>query len=273
VLQSEGRNERANYLRAVESRDPLVAEKALHEYDVALQRSSQPAEKARLLLDKAVLYGVFLRFQESRKSLELALQQSPDDPDIRLEVDCIGARLYDQENKPKEAFERLSAVLVKYRQRLTAEPDLRFAYEDIQLRRGLNAVRLGRFRDAIGILGECTSFPLKVHDMSDALANLGVCYSELGEFEPAREYFLETLKNGPTKQWEGEVHMRLGVACAKLGSLNEAKREFQFCEQNASEYAEYGIEINKTYKWLAWVCRGLGEEAESRKYSNFVRPV
>jgi tetratricopeptide (TPR) repeat protein len=260
-------------LDAVKSRDPIAAEKAFKEYDVAIQRSFEPTDKARLLLGKAVLYGVFLRFQECRNALQLALEQSPEDPDIRLEADCIGARLYDQENKPREALEHLTAVFDKYYQRFKTEPDLHFAYQDIQLRRGLNAVRLGKFRDAIGLLKESSSFPLKRHEMSDVFANLGVCFSELGEFESAREYFLKTLEIGPTRQWEGEVHMRLAVAYAKLGFLKEAKREFQSCEQKASEYAVHGIEINKTYRWLAWVCRGLGEDVEALQYANLARPI
>lgn len=259
--------------RAVDSRDPLIAEDALREYDVAIHRSSQPAERTGLLLGKAVLYGVFFRFEESRRALELAQAQSPDDPNIQLQVDYLNAGLYDQENKPREAFEHLSKVLRKYHRRLTTEPDLRFAYEDIQLRRGLDAVRIGRFQEAITLLEESLGFCLKTQDMSNALASLGRCYSELGKFEPAREYFLKTLKIGPTIQWEGEVHMRLGVACANLGFFEEAKREFQVCEQKAAEFGEYGIEINKTYRWLAWVCRNLGEEAESLKYTNLAHPI
>src|SRR5690349_18777248 len=161
--------------RAVESGDPLIAEEALREYDLAIQRSSQSAETARLLLGKAVLYGVFFRFEESRRALELAQAQSPDDPDIQLQVGYLNAGLYDQENKPQEAFEHLSELLGKYYRRLTTEPDLRFAYEDIQLRRGLNAVRIESFQEAIFLLEESLGFSLKTQDMSNALASLGRC--------------------------------------------------------------------------------------------------
>lgn len=255
--------------RAVESGDPAVAEEAFREYDAEIRQASNEHQRAELFLGKAVLYGVFLRFKESRGSLDLALAQSPNSPDIQLQADHIGASLYDQEGNHDKAFEHLTAVLYKHRQRLTTEPDLRFAYEDIQVRRGLDAVWIGRFQDAIPVLKECLSFPLKASDMSNVFYSLGRCYSELGEYGFAREHLIQALKLGLTKEMEGEAHMRLAVACANLGFLSEAKQEFRLCEEKVSDY---GLEIGKIYEWLSWVSSRLGERGESEKYKRLAHP-
>src|SRR6266700_2712394 len=202
--------------RAVESGDPAIADEAFRQYDSEIQQSSNERQRAELFLGKAVLYGVFLRFKESRRSLDLALAQSPSNPDIQLQADHIGASLYDQEGNHEKAFERLTAVMHKHHRRLTTQPDLRFAYEDIQVRRGLDAVWIGQFQEAVPLLKECLSFALKAEDRGNVLSSLGRCYSELGEYDSARENFIQALRIGLTKELEGEAHMRLAVACAKL---------------------------------------------------------
>ena len=59
-----------------------IVQRQLREYDAAAQQGSDASERAEVLLEKAVLYGVFLRFDESRRSLEIARAQAPGDPDI-----------------------------------------------------------------------------------------------------------------------------------------------------------------------------------------------
>ena len=216
------------------------------------------------------MYGVFLRFDESRRNLWLAQAQIPDNPDIQFQADFIDASLYDQEGNHGKAFKRFTAVLSKYYQGLTTQPDLKFAYQDIQIRRGLDAVRIGNFQEAIPLLKESLSFSLKPGEMSNILSSLGRCYSELREYQSAREYFVQALSIGLTSEWEGEVHMRLGVACAQLGFLGEAKQEFLLCEERI---AEYNLESRQIYQWLAWVCNGLGETVNSRKYAELARQV
>jgi len=256
--------------RAVESGDVAIAEVALREYDAAIEQASDGRERAGFLLEKAVLYGVFLRFDESRRSLRLAQAQAPDNPDIQFQADFIDATLYDQEGNDTKAFEQLTAVLSNYYQRLTTEPDLKFAYQDIQIRRGLAAVGIGRFQEAVPLLNESLSFPLKPEDMGSILFSLGRCYSEFCEYESAKEYFIRALSIGLTSAAEGEAHMRLGIAYAKLGFLKEAKHDFQLCEERANAY---GLEPRKIYKWLSWVCNGLGETLESKKYADLARRV
>jgi tetratricopeptide (TPR) repeat protein len=254
--------------RAMELRDPAIAEEAFHEFDAQIQQSSDPNQKANLFLEKAVLYGVFHLFADARKALELALAQTPDDPDIQLQVDHIRASLYDQEGNSEKAFEHLTAVLSEHREKLT-KPGLRFMYEDIQLRRGFDATGIRRFHEAVPPLVESLGFDLNLQDRSNVLSSLGLCFSELGQYERAKEYFLQACKIGLMKDWEGEVHMRLAIAYAHLDLFPEAKREFQLCEEKVSEY---GLDAHKIYGWLSWVSKGLGEMAEAEKYARLLRP-
>ena len=221
-------------------------------------------------MEKAVFYGVFLHCEESRKTLGLARAQAPDNPNIQIQADLIDASLYDQEGNDAKAFEQLTAVLSNYYQRLTTEPDLKFAYQDLQIRRGLAAVGIGRFQEAIPLLNESLSFPLKPKHMGNVLFGLGQCYSELGEYESAREYLLRALSTRLTSEAEGGAHMRLGIAYAKRGFLKEAKQEFQLCEERVNAY---GLEPRKIYRWLSWVCNGLGERLQSKKYADLARPI
>ena len=254
--------------RAVESRDPVIAEEALNEYDAQIQQSADLIRKASLFLEKAVLLGVFHRFGEARETLKLASTQVPDDSEIQLQVDHIRASLYDEEGNSEKAFEHLTAVLSQHREKL-AQPGLRFMYEDIQLRRGLDATRIGKFEEAVPPLLESLSFDMKSEDRSDVLSNLGSCLFELKDYEGARIYFLRACEIGVTKEWSGYVHLRLAIACAQLSLFREAKLEFLLCEKRA---AEYGLEIVKIYGWLSWVCKGLGEKAEAEKYHRLSRP-
>lgn len=250
--------------------DPVATEEGIKEIDGRLQSSTDAREKACLLLDKAVLSGILRRFDDSREQLDLALAQAPNDPDIRLQFDFIRATLYDHEGDTRQAFAQLTRVLSDHRERL-ARPDLRFMYEDVQLRRGLDAARNGELREATPLLQESLSFNLGPEEKSAVLANLGVCYTlELKNYESARDCFIEARRVGLTKEWEGQVHFYLGMSYAYLKLFREAKREFQVCEERI---AECGFPAEKIYGWLSWVCKGLGEVTESEGYARMARPT
>ena len=112
-------------------------------------------------------------------------------------------------------------------------------------------------------------FNLKSADRVNILATLGRCCSESEKYNYARVYFAQAIDMGLTQEWEGEVHMRQGIALAKLGLLNEAKSEFQWCEERVDKL---GLDANKIYQWLSWVCRGLGEKSKGDEYERLSRP-
>jgi tetratricopeptide (TPR) repeat protein len=255
--------------RVVESGDPLIVDEAFKQLDTRIESASSGGEKANLLLTKATLLGALGQFGDARKQLGLVLAYAPDDLDIRLQRDFIEASLYDQERKPEEAFARLTSVLSDHSERLS-RPDVRFIYEDIQLRRGFDATSVGNFREALPILEECLQFDLKPADKGNVLADLGRCYSEANDYESARDCLRGAIKTRLTRESEGMAHLFLGIACGRLGRFEEAKSEFQWCEKKA---AQYDLEVTKIYKWLSWVCTGLGEKEEALRYANLARPI
>jgi tetratricopeptide (TPR) repeat protein len=252
---------------AMESGEPGVAEAAFREIESRLRILKHSKERADLILRRAVLYGVLGRFHDARAEISVALSEAPDDPDVQLQADVIDGSLYDQEGKPAEAYARLTTALSKHRARLCTS-DLAFLYEDVQQRRAFDLVRINNFQEAVPLLREILSFRLSSEIKSAALANLGFCYAKLSEYEQARDCFMQVIEIGVTKAWEGKVHFYLGLACAQLHLLREAKHEFQLCEHHA---AEYNVAIANVYGWLSWVCKGLGERTESERYARLAR--
>lgn len=254
---------------AINTGDPAMAEEAIREIDLQLQSLTNAKEKANLLLNKAVFSGILHRFEDARKQLDLALEQEPDDPDVWLSADFIGSSMYDQEERPSDAYSGLTTVLSTHAKRL-AHPDFRFMYEDIQLRRGLDLTRMERFREAVPLLEESLSFALKPEPKADLLCSLGLCYIELREFELAKDRFLQASAIGLTKEWEGKAHFYLGIAYFYADSPVEAKREFKLCEEHATEYQ---LPILDVYEWLSSICRRLGETSESEHYMQLAKPI
>lgn len=209
---------------ALASGDPAAAELAFREIDIQIQSLADPKERANLLLRKAVLYGVLKRFEDARKEPRLALEQSPNEPDIRLQVDVISGSLYDQEGKPKDAFLRLTEALSLHAEQLKL-PEFRFIYEDIQQRRAFDLARMANFQDAIPLFRESLSFGLQPEEHSNLLANLGLCYAELKNYQLARDSFLQACELGLTRGLEGHVHFNLSCSrCSAESSARSQKR-------------------------------------------------
>ncbi len=266
---SFSRTEESVIQAALKSASAVDAKKALDIIDAKLYGCTSAKEQAEAILRKAVIYGVMRQFDDARRELQAAASRSPNDPDVLLQVDFLSATLYDQEGKPEAAFHELTKLAEKYRARWQ-EPDLTEIYQDIQVRRGLDAVTIKKFKEATAILMECLTFETDVTEKTKIVSNIGISYSELGEYQSAKYYLLRALEIGSTEDVEGLVHLHLAIAFAKLGEFQEAKNEFQKCEQRASEY---GFELSKIYGWLSWVCKQLGELSESRMYQRLVRPT
>lgn len=248
--------------KAVESQDPVLARKALREIDSLLSGTSDRNERVYLLFSKSSCFGILGDFNEARTQLFLALKERPEDPDTCLAFEFNRALLLQQETSYPEALEKLTAVLTNNARRLKL-PEWQFMYEDIQQRRAFICVTLRRFRDAILLLEEILSFNLGSEVRSDALASLGLCYLELKDWRSAQDNFLKARAIGLTKDREKSFHFYLGIAYFYNDLLAEAKREFQFCEQNA---VECELPITDVYRWLSSTCKRRGETVESEHY-------
>lgn len=198
----------------------------------------------------------------------MVLQEEPKDPDTRLTVEFNEGLLYQQEGNYREALERFSAVMSRHAERLRG-PKLRFMYEDIQQRRAFLSVTLRRFHEAITLLREILSFDIDQEVRSEALASLGHSYLEMRDWELAKNYLLQARAIGVTKDREKTFHFYLGIAYFYTEAFIEAKREFEICEEHASEYQLPTFDV---YAWLSSVSRRLGENIASERYAQLARP-
>lgn len=248
---------------AIESGDPSAASEAINEIDIRVRQLTNGEEKAGPLLNKAVFLAILKRFEEARKTLVAALSQNPNDAETQLQFDYINGSLYHQEAKTAEAFIRLTAVLSKYTARWT-DAQYKFIYEDIQQQRAFELFTLRRYKDAIPLFIECLSFQMKPADRSCALANLGICYSQLKNRQAAKNYLLQACEADLTNDWAIEVHFYLGLTYAHLKLLQDSKREFLLCERL--------FPSAKVYSWLSRICELLGEKAGSAHYAKLAKP-
>jgi tetratricopeptide (TPR) repeat protein len=255
----------------MESGDPAMAEEAFREIEAQLTATGSPRDRANLIFGRAGLYGALRKFDDARTQLSIALQESPDDPFTQMQFDLSHGLLFDQECRPREAYERLTAALSKHAKTLR-NPELRDLYEDAQQRRGFDLVRIERFQEAVPILEEVLSFDLEPEIRGCALADLGICHLKLQEYERARDFLVEASSTSAGRRWDGQVHYYLGVAYSHLRLLRDAKREFQICEQHSPEYGVQGFPLNNVYAWLSQVCKSLGEQAESEHYARLSSP-
>jgi tetratricopeptide (TPR) repeat protein len=254
---------------AMRSKDPATAEQAFNQLDRLIKSSAESDEKAALVIQKAMLHGLMGQFKEARELVPAALALAPDDEPTRFLCEYTTALLTHEEghsDPPKLAiaFSQFSALLVRYSDKFTTDPDLRGSYEEIQQRRGFELVSLKRFVEAIPVLMECLSFELSSADKADVLANLGVAFSMKKDYPSAMEYLREASRMDLPQDWNGAVHSHLGVAYARLGRFEEAKEEFLYCAEKMSSLE---LSLDEIYSWLAWLSLQLGERTEAARYS------
>lgn len=243
--------------------DPDEAVEALTKIDLRLSITRHKKERASLLLNRAVFCGILDRFDDARNDLHKAVLETPEDPDTRLQSDYIGAVLYDEEDNPGEALAAFSTLLSRYASRL-AEPECKFIYQDIQLRRAFELSKLSKFREAISIFQACLAFDLTPQLRSGALANLGICYSQIKDRDAAKRYLVQASQSGLSEEWAPEVHFHLGLTYANLERLEDSKREFLICEQLCPDPV--------VYAWLARICELLGQDSEAVQYARLAKP-
>jgi len=250
------------------SSDFTNAESEIRNIDEQLSSSTDHQQRATLFLGKSYYYGLLRNFEDARKALRLAVEESANDPDVLFESEVITACLYDQEGLPNEALPRLTALLTTHRERLMRS-EFRDLYEDLQVRRALDLVWMRHYQEAVTLVHECLSFKLPATEKSTLLSNLGYSYFQLRNYDSARTYLQQACEFGLTKEWEGHVHSSLAVAYAHLDLLAESKREFQICETNA---VSYGLALTTIYKWLEGICLRLGQNEEAKHYAMLNKP-
>ena len=156
---------------AVHSVDQDTASQAILEIDARVQASDDSAEKAELMLNKAVFFGVLRRFDEALVELARVLGVAPSDPDIRLQHDYIHALLYYEQGNFQEALCQLNELEIRHPEQLR-DSRFRLIYEDVQQRRAFALFRLRRFEDAVAVSKQCLMFDLSPKDRAVLLAHV-----------------------------------------------------------------------------------------------------
>jgi len=247
---------------AIESQDQLLVKEAIPQIDSLLLTTSDLSEKAYLLLSKSSCFAILGEFTFARECLESALQQDPGSVNTRLEVEFLRALLFQRESNYIAALEAFTSILSLYSDRL-CDSELRFMYEDIQQRRAFLLVTLQQCSSAIPILKEVLSYSLEQDVRSHALVKLGYCYVESGEWILARASFLQAEALGLNKDQEGRFHFCMGMASFYTGAFDDARKQFEMCEERA---AEYGVPLLDVYAWLSSVSERLGRVDDARRY-------
>lgn len=259
--------------RALESGDAGLAQEALREIDARLRETRTPADRANLILARADLYRQSKRFADARNEMDLAIQEAPDDWATQMQAAFLAGDLFDDEGKPEQACEQLTEALAKYAQVIKITDQLRPIYEAAQLRRGLALHRIRRHKEAIPILKETLAFELNGQNRSTVLFKLGVSCTELKMWPEAQSYLSQSLTPELPNDLVWQAHYGLGIVYAYERLLEEAKREFQSCEQHAPELAAGGLSLTTVYDWLSRITKALGQRAEAERYARLARPA
>ena len=89
-----------------------------------------------------------------------------------------------------------------------------------------------RFQEVVEVSEECLTFQLSREDKSNLLANLGIAFSKLKNYERAEHHLIQAREMGLTREWENQVYFELALTYAHLNLLDKSKRDF--CEQKSS---------------------------------------
>jgi len=122
---------------------------------------------------------------------------------------------------------------------------------------------LGRYREAKVVLKESLSFNPANIDRAGVLDDLGICFEQLREREPAKEMFQAVLEESQRADYVMTAHYKLGTIYFDEGAYAKALMEFQWCLSNVMEdqYPKRHI-----CGWLARTAQRLGMDEDAERY-------
>jgi tetratricopeptide (TPR) repeat protein len=246
---------------AITLRDAGRLDEAIRELTLLAQATTDPQEKASLVLNESTCLAIMGRFDEARDRLREAIRISPT-TEVRARADFTEAVLSRQEGRRAEALTKLDNLLKDYSQ-LLCTPDHRDLYYEIQRRRGSLLAGVARFREARVVLEECSSFPLDARDEQYVLYNLGACYVNMGENERGKQTLLEALEKGLQGSDAVSSHYYLGTIYSAEKAYAKALMEFEWCLAHVEEGQ---IPKKHICEWLASTARTLGMKEEAERY-------
>jgi tetratricopeptide (TPR) repeat protein len=241
-------------------------EDALEEIRSMLNSTSEPEEKAGLLLNEVVVLGKLGRLQEAKNSLVAARRVLPEKSKYRLRVDFHEACLCMDEHEYRDALTKFDHLLRNNASTLT-DPEELDLYQAVQIKRGILLAECERPKEARVILEKALSFDIEPAEKAAIYYHLGVCHFDLGEMQPAKERLVRALELGLDDDRAGQAHYHLGIACYREGAYAKAKVEFEsVLRMDASDVPKRYV-----FEWLARTSSALGLEDEARRYERLAK--
>jgi tetratricopeptide (TPR) repeat protein len=263
---------------ACKLRDQGQLDEAVQEFINIAQETSDPTDKAGVLLNAATIFKSVGKFDLALETMSqvkaivsnlgLSEQQSSEDDRkvwLQMAVGFEEAEILQMQGKRDEAlakFERLESQFSTYLHTATHRND----YEMIRSRRGFLLADLGRWKEALPILEEIDSSPEQKGLIS---FYLGSAYAASGQDSRSSEKLAQAIRLHLPPHLEFRAHCTLGKAYHKLERYAQAKVELEKCVETADP--EY-IRQAEIWTWLEATCRHLGLKDEAARYAQMGNP-
>lgn len=252
---------------AMALRESGHVEEALEELAALTDLTTDPEEKASLLLNEARCYRLLGRLGEAEERLSSTRRIAPQ-TQLLLYLREEEAILHWDKGEPNKAIKILDRLHANYRQ-LLLTPEHRDLYERVQSSRGMLLTELTRYREAKRLLDECLSFDSPLIDKVRVLYDLGLCSLKLGKTGEAKERFHEVLRSGDQANCTAMAmaHFYLGTIHFAEAAYAKALMEFEAC----LAYREGAPAKPYLYKWLAVTARALRMTEDAERYERLAK--
>lgn len=140
------------------------------------------------------------------------------------------------EGNRKEALHKLTLFLNNHGDlKQSSNRDDRHIYFDALATLGFCSYELGQYAEAVGPLEEALSF-FEDNDRRKKLSHFaGRCHSERGNLQMAEDRLLEGLPADPRDPWWLHGQYALGCLYFRRGAYHKAREAFEICEARADE--------------------------------------
>ena len=251
---------------AIALRDAGNVEEALQALAALTDLTSDPEERASLLLNEARCYRLLGSLAKARERLSVACKIAPQTQGL-LYLWEEDATLHWHQGDRKAALRILDRMEADYGHVLrTAEH--RNLYASVQGSRGMLLAELGRYSEAVPLLEQSLKSDPPTIDIEGLLRDLGLSYLQLGRHADARRILERLRKEGTRPDLVADVHLYLGDAYFHEGAYAKAMTEFEWCLAHAGEHK---IPTSYLAKWLAVTARALGMKEDADRYDKLAK--
>lgn len=257
--------DQGRFERAIQLRDRGYTNDAIVEFQQMAKETSDRNEKSSLMLNEARCYSTLGRIRDADGLLMEIRKLAPDDRVVCANVDFGVACVAAQAGQHERALGEYDGLLRKYVDLLT-KPEYRDFYADVEQRRAMSLVTLGRYAEALPALQQASGFSgLSSNDRRCIYLNMGICHQELGDTSSARDEFLRVIQFGVSDDLEDQARYRIALLYFSLGALAQAKQHLEQVLQNTPPVLS-SVPRKFVYAQLSTICDSLGERETARKY-------